>query len=110
MPHTVVLHRLARQDLQEAYEWAAERAPAPAARWLSRFETALQSLERHPARCPLARENRKVDIELREYLFGKRPFVFRVIFTIDGPTVRILRIRRAQRRFLTRDEIDEALH
>jgi len=58
----------------------------------------------------LARENRKVDIELREYLFGKRPFVFRVIFTIDGETVRILRIRRAQRRFLTRDEIDEALH
>jgi hypothetical protein len=49
-----------------------------------------------------------VDVELREYLFGKKPYVFRVIFTIDGEVVRILRIRRAQRRYLTRSQIEEA--
>jgi hypothetical protein len=45
---------------------------------------------------------------LRELHFGKRPNVFRVVFTIDGNTVRILRIRRAQRRWLTRRQTEDA--
>ncbi len=47
-------------------------------------------------------------VELREILFGRRPNVYRVIFLIDGDTVRVLRIRRAQRRPLTRKQFDEA--
>jgi plasmid stabilization system protein ParE len=88
--------------------WAARKAPATAARWLDRFQTALQRLDTNPQRCPRAREQRKVDIELREILFGKTPNVFRVIFMIDADTVRVLRIRRAQRRPLTRKQIDDA--
>jgi hypothetical protein len=34
--------------------------------------------------------------------------VFRVVFTIDADAVRVLRIRRSARRFLTAREIDEA--
>lgn len=109
MRYRVVVQRLAEQDLREAYEWAAERAPEAAARWLDRFQLALQTLDHNPERCGLARESEKVNGELRAFLFGKRPAVFRVIFLIDGKTVRILRIRRAQRRFLTRDEITDAL-
>jgi hypothetical protein len=36
------------------------------------------------------------------------PHVFRVIFTVDGASVRILRIRRAQRRALTRRQLERA--
>jgi hypothetical protein len=72
------------------------------------LSTALQRLDTNPQRCPRAREQRKVDIELREILFGKTPNVFRVIFMIDADTVRVLRIRRAQRRPLTRKQIDDA--
>ncbi len=108
MTYRVVLQRLAARDLQEAYEWAARRAPRTARRWLERFENALQSLECKPQRCPLARENKKVTVELREFLFGKPPSVFRVVFTIDQNIVRILRIRRAQRRSLTRRQIEQA--
>ena len=86
----------------------ARRVPVTAAKWLDRFEQALVSLDRHPQRCPLARESSKTDVELREFLFGKKPNVFRVLFTIDQEVVRVLRIRRAQRRFLSRKEIDEA--
>ncbi len=108
--YRVVLQRLAVADLQEAYEWAARRAPRTAERWLRRFEEALQTLDRNPQRCPLAREHGKVEGELREFLFGKPPSVFRVVFTIDQDTVRILRsIRRAQRRFLTKQQIDQAM-
>ena len=109
MTYRVVLQRLAKEDLLAAYLWAAERAPLAARRWLQRFEAALHTLERNPQRCPLARENRKADVEVREFHFGRRPYVFRSIFTIDDNVVRILRIRRAQRRDLTRTELKRAL-
>lgn len=99
----------ARRDLQAAYHWAAKREPVQAARWFNRFVDALETLRVNPERCPLADEHRKVNIAIREFLFGKRPNVFRVIFTIDADQVRILRIRRGQRRFLTRREINDAL-
>jgi plasmid stabilization system protein ParE len=108
MTHRVILQRLAVQDLDDAFAWAARKAPVTAARWLDRFKTALQRLDTNPQYCRRAREDRKVDVELREILFGKTPNVYRVIFMIDGDTVRVLRIRRAQRRPLTRNQIDEA--
>jgi plasmid stabilization system protein ParE len=110
MTFTVVVQRLAVEDLTEAYLWAARESAQAADRWLDRFQASLQTLDHNPERCPFARENEHVDVEIREFLFGKRPCVFRVMFTVDGETVRILRIRRAQRRFLTRSEVAESLN
>ncbi len=104
----VRLQTNALQDLDAAYQYAASHAPDPAAQWLGRFKVALKSLEHNPERCPLAPESRRSSRELREFLFGKRPFVFRVIFTVDGDAVRILRICRAQRKLLTQDELGES--
>jgi plasmid stabilization system protein ParE len=109
MSRRVVLQRLAAEDLDEAYRRAAENAPLAAARWLERFEASLATLAKNPERCPFARENGKTALEVREILFGRRPHVFRVIFTIDTDAVRILRILRAQRRLLTRSQIEAAL-
>jgi plasmid stabilization system protein ParE len=109
MTYRVLLQRLAVQDLEDAYTWAAQRAPETAANWLDRFEAELQGLGTNPRRCSLAREHGKVELELRELLFGKRPNVFRAIFLIDGGTVRVLRIRRAQRLPLTAQQLDEAV-
>lgn len=95
MIYRVILQRLALRDLDEAFGWAARRAPATAARWLDRFQTALERLDTDPQRCPHAREHGKVDVELREMLFGTKPHIYRAIFAIDGDTVRVLRIRRA---------------
>lgn len=109
MKFRVLLQRLALEDLREAYEWASRYAPHTAARWLDRFQDALNTLGTNPQRCPFACENGKVAVEVREFHFGKRPSVFRVIFTIEADTVRVLRIRRAQRRALTRRQIEDAL-
>ena len=108
MKYQVLLQRLAVRDLDEAYGRAAQHAPTNAARWLERIRAALQTLDTNPQRCPLARENAKVEFELREFHVGRRPNVFRAIFTIDGDNVRVLRIRRAQRGWLTRRQIEEA--
>ncbi|MBA3312940.1 MAG: type II toxin-antitoxin system RelE/ParE family toxin [Planctomycetaceae bacterium] len=108
MEYRIIVQRFAREDLERAYLYAARNAPETAARWLDRFQADLRTLETNPDRCPLAKEHGKVEVELREFLFGKKPYVFRVVFTIDGETVRVLRIRRAQRRALTGTEVEEA--
>jgi uncharacterized DUF497 family protein len=65
----------------------------------------IQRLAFDPQRQALAPENAKVDEELREFHFGKKPYILRIVFTIEQDCVRVLRVRRAQRRPLTRKEI-----
>jgi plasmid stabilization system protein ParE len=107
MIYHVRLQPAAVEDLDIAYQYAAQNAPVPAARWLERFQAAIQTLEHNPARCPLASENARSRRILKKYLFGKRPNVFRVIYKIDGDTVWVLRIRRAQRRTLSAEDLSE---
>ena len=105
MTYRVVVQLLALGDLEESYCWAARHAPDTAGRWLNHFYAELQTLAHDPHRCSLAPENHKLSREIRQLLFGKRPNVFRAIFTIEGDTVRVLRIRRGSRRFLTKREL-----
>lgn len=107
MTYNVQLQPWAARDLDDAYLWAARHAPVTARDWLERFEAALQSLADHPERCSLAPEHRAMKRELREYHFGRKPNVFRAVFIIDGNDVRVLRIRRAARRRLSRRELGE---
>ena len=107
MTYRVRLQPAALDDLEQAYQYAAKSAPATAASWLNRFFEALQTLENNPQRCPYAPENVKCQRELRQYLYGRRPNVFRAVFTIEGSTVWILRIRRASRPDLKPRELDE---
>jgi hypothetical protein len=80
-----------------------------AGRWLARFQSALQALDTDPQRYGLAREASKTGLELREFIFGKKPAAFRVIYLVQNDVVRVLRIRRAQRRALTTKQIEESL-
>lgn len=105
----VIVQKRALADLQEADDYAARQAPTAAAQWLDRFQSSLKSLRHNPERCSLAHESPRSPRELREFLFGRRPNVFRVVFTIDGDAVRILRIRRSARRFLSQTDIRDAL-
>jgi len=101
----VILTENSRQNLQSYFRFAAERAPETAARWISRFEAALETLEYFPRRCSIAPESRFVGREIRQFLFGKRPNVFRVLFEITGEEVLVLHIRRGSMDFATWDEI-----
>jgi len=105
MTYEVRLLRRAKKDLDESYNWAANHASRTAALWLIRFERAISTLESHPQRCAIALESKILKREFRELHFGRRPNVFRVVFTIEGSLVRIFRIRRASRRRLTRHDL-----
>ncbi len=105
MPFAVRMSPRAEADLEEACAWAAQHAPVTAAEWRNRFKDALLSLAEHPERCPLAAEDRRLYCGLRQLLFGKRANTYRVLFTISESTVRILAIRRASRRAITRKDL-----
>lgn len=107
--HRIIIHRFALSDLDDAYQFAARHAPTAATAWLTRFEAALRTLETNPDRCPTAHESRRTGRDLREFLFGRRPNIFRVIFLIEDDSVRVLRIRRSARRYLSNREIEESL-
>jgi len=97
MKYRVRLQPAAHEDLDQAYQYAAKNAPRTAVLWFNRFHEALRTLEQNSERCPLAPEDKNTTRELHQYLYGKRPNVFRVVFTIEDDIVWILRIRRAAR-------------
>ncbi|MGM0490642.1 MAG: type II toxin-antitoxin system RelE/ParE family toxin [Planctomycetota bacterium] len=61
MTYSVIVTQKAKDDLRHYFSVAREHAPQTAARWLNRFEEALQTLSDNPTRCALAPENDLVD-------------------------------------------------
>ena len=94
MTHPVIVTQKAKDDLRHYYVVAAEHALDTAARWLNRFEEALQTLSANPMRCPLTPENDLVDQPIYQFFHGKRSGRYRALFTIEGDRVLVLHIRR----------------
>lgn len=109
MKFKVVLQRHARRDIWGVHGWIAERAPLAADKWLDNLQAKIKTLEDAPDRCPLVAERHRLHFDVRELLHGHKPYIFRIIFVIDGRVVRILRIRRGQRRNLTEQQLKDAL-
>jgi plasmid stabilization system protein ParE len=105
MNYRVVVTAAAKQDLRDAYRWAAKHAPETALAWLNRFETELNSLDHFPERCELAPENGLVELEIRQLIYGRRQGAYRALFTIVGAEVRVLHIRRAARDWAAAEEL-----
>jgi plasmid stabilization system protein ParE len=97
MTYQVVLTDRAARDLDEAYRWCAERATEAAARWYNGFLDALDSLGSNPERCPVAAETRKLAVEIRQLLYGRRRS-YRALFLVREQTVVVLHIRHTARR------------
>jgi hypothetical protein len=58
----------------------------------------------HPHR--RAHEADDLGIDLREALFGRKPNIYRLLFTIHGSEVRIQYVRHAARDWLTEADLD----
>jgi len=99
----------AKRDLWGYYQFASQHSVPDAICWLERFEAAIVTLSERPERCSLSRESRRMKVDLRDFLFGRRPNVYRVVFVIEGDLVRVLRICRSQRGTLGAGEIRRAI-
>ena len=105
----VIVHRRAQQDLDEYLAWLSKHAPVTTAAWFARLEGHILALAETGPACLRAAESRRTSLDLRESYFGKRPNVFRILIYLEGQTVHVIRVRRAQRRLLTGKEIHEAI-
>ena len=106
MPHAVDIRPRARMDIDNVYTRIARTvSPASAANWYSGIIRKIRTLRDNPERCPLADEAETLGFDLRVLLYGRRRKVYRILFTIDGNTVNVLRVRHAAQDWLTEDDI-----
>jgi plasmid stabilization system protein ParE len=104
MSYKVILNDRAEQQLEDAYQWYAERSPGAAAAWYNGFVDSLNSLRENPDRCSLARENASFPVEVRQLLYGRRR-TWRALFTIRKEIVFVFSVRHASQRDVTPDEL-----
>jgi plasmid stabilization system protein ParE len=94
--YNVIVTPTADAEAMEAVAWYAERSTDAAQRWHERLTRAINSLAKLPTRCPVSQEDSKaLGCEVRLLLYGKRGGVYRILFSIVGDTVWILRIRHS---------------
>jgi mRNA-degrading endonuclease RelE of RelBE toxin-antitoxin system len=83
MAYIVEFAARAARDLEILYLEKNAAESLAAADWFNRLEQAMQALETHPNRCPVAPEARKMKRKLRHLLVGAKPHVYRVIYEVD---------------------------
>ena len=100
MKYRVLIEPPARDNIDEACRWIAERNPSAAIKWFNGLEAAIRTLEDFPQRFPLARESKMFDVEIRQLVYGKRVGAYRILFTIREDAVHVLHVRHGRRRRL----------
>jgi plasmid stabilization system protein ParE len=92
--YNVIVTPTAEAEAMEAVAWYAGRSEEAALRWHAGLTRAIHSLAKMPTRCPVSKqESEALGCEVRLLLYGKRRGVYRILYSIEGETVWILRIR-----------------
>ena len=100
MTYRVEITKTAKKELLEAYNWIRDESPNQASKWLKDIQSVIQTLKEFPLRCPLAPENDLFPIEIRQFLYGKRSGIYRILFFIQKDVVYISHIRHIARRIV----------
>ncbi len=88
----------AEEDADAILAWLmSEHAGETGLRWFVALQDAIASLAEFPQRCPLAPENAAFPFEIRHLLYGRKPHVYRILFTIEDHSVYVLHIRHGRR-------------
>lgn len=93
MTFRVELSEEALADAEQLYGWVTEAAPFRGLLWFNRMMAAIDSRSTFPQRCAYATENNRFTFDVRQLLFGRKSNVYRVVFTVEGDVVSVLRIR-----------------
>jgi plasmid stabilization system protein ParE len=88
-------------DADEAHAWITEHGSAEQAdRWYQGLFKQMETLTKHPTRCPRAAESDKFPEELRQLLYGKVKNKHRIIFAIRNADVVVLFVHHSARKEL----------
>jgi plasmid stabilization system protein ParE len=100
------ISRRAEADIDTHVGSIARRtSPISAARWHIGIRAKIRMLVDLPELWPLADEATELGLELREALYGRRRHVYRILYTFDGQTVHIHRVRHAAQDRLSTEDV-----
>ena len=107
MRFRIVALRRAERDFRDIVRWLAGRSLAGASAWVRAYDKLLLRLEGNADTFPLAEESELFNYEIREaVLKTRRGLPYRLVFTIVGDQVRLLRVRGPGQSDLTPDDVD----
>jgi plasmid stabilization system protein ParE len=89
-----------KADIFEINTWFLENYPDLAEKWLWGISKAVTSLSKFPERCPISPESEAFDIVVRQLIHGKKPYTYRILFSIQEEKVYILRVRSTRQQRL----------
>jgi plasmid stabilization system protein ParE len=113
MTYRVIIQPRAHRDIRATAQWIDDqsKSSARALRWVRGIRARINTLKANPKRCPVDPDSNAFGAEVRVLLYGKRYGKHRVLFTIQGDTVRVLTVRHSARQSLSeemgRDEADD---
>jgi plasmid stabilization system protein ParE len=102
MAFRVEISPSALADVEEAFLYIQQDFPLKAEEWYDGLVNAILSLEKFPNRCPLASESEEIGREIRQLLYSK----YRILFSVTGDVVQVLRVRHTARDWLSSDELE----
>ena len=85
----------AERDLEAIFLYIQAESSAPASRWFEGLAEEIESLSEHPQRNPTIIE----DPTLRHLLYGFKPHIYRIIYSIDPfrKIVNVIHVRHRAR-------------
>jgi plasmid stabilization system protein ParE len=91
--YNVIVTPTADAEAMDAFRWYAERSLDAGEKWYAGLEHTMNSLAVTPTPCPVSQDDSEaLGCEVRTLLYGKRRSVFRILFSISGDAVTVLRI------------------
>ena len=97
MTYRVIVLPGAESEIANAVAWIAERSPVAAASWVEGIRQALSTLSEMPSRCPVADDDFRNEVIVRQLLYGRRRNRYRILFTVKEDTIQILHVRHGSR-------------
>jgi plasmid stabilization system protein ParE len=99
----ITLH--AEQDAEAILDWLLLQQSGKAGiEWFLAVDEAFASLVKFPERCSIAPESSQFPFDVRQLLYGRKPNVYRILFTIDEDKVVVLHLRHGRRKAVTPTE------
>ncbi len=106
MKFTIKVHSRAYSDARTIFRWLRRKSPAGATAWFESYLAKLDLLSEIADSSSNAPEAASLKIDLRQSLFKtRRGHNYRLLFSFDGETVNILRVRAPGQRPVRRRDL-----
>lgn len=100
MQFQVFITPSAKADIFEINTWLLENHNNIAEDWLWGISQAITSLSKFPERCAVSSESEAFDVIVRQLFYGRKPNIYRILFSIQEEKVYILRVRSTKQQSL----------